>query len=222
MIRNNRYYISFLAGPSDIRNLGIAWINLIFSLIYLVIINAYFDNAVMKSVFIVNIIFCMLCLAYHYMKTINQRYRVLSMVLVTMQVMMILFSIDFMALLMFLSGFRSETYLSFQNKHLVMFVGMMSFIFVISMIYFWRIYVKNNCSKRVYEKKDGFHINRHFSILACVILVMLACYFLYMGLLEALFGLLLALLCTVLFAALIVDAIYGVIYEVQLKDANKK
>lgn len=220
--KNNRYYINFLAGPSKIHNLGIAWINLMFSVIYLVIINAYFDNEVMKSLFIVNIIFCMLCLAYHYMKTINKRYRVLSMVLVTMQVMMILFSIDFMTLLMFLSGFHSETYLSFHNKHLVMYMILISFFFVISMIYFWRIYAKNNRSKGVYENKSAFHFNRHFGILLCVILVILACYFLYMGLLETLFGLLLALICTVLFSALIVDAIYGVIYEVQLKGANKK
>ncbi|MCU7557611.1 hypothetical protein OCL94_07705 [Macrococcus sp. TMW 2.2395] len=205
MKHQQRFYINFLAGPTSLSFLNIAWINFALCLIFYWIIASYFDNPLLVNIFIVAIIFSMGTMIYHRIKAISHRYLKLSMIIVCLQIILMLCLIDFMSLLMFLSSYGRETEITLNNKPLIYFILIIGSIWVLSMIYFVHLYRIERqpfvLLKRCLPKASN-HMTKYIWYLVCIFI------FVSMLFQQTIFiaALALAMLCTFIFSALIIDA----------------
>ncbi|MTB69253.1 hypothetical protein [Streptococcus uberis] len=217
-----RYFVPFLAGPTNSNYLTMGWLNLVFSLLFYWITASFFQTPTMTSLFLIIAIFSIACIAFSFMKRMTQQFEVISMALVFIQIIILIFLIDFMALLMFLSGFGSEKNLNLAtNLPLSIFITIIGLLFLGSLIYFAGLYRKNqNRSETVSQKKEKSRKEQMAKDSVIVFAVILLAGSFIKGKVATFFGLALAILCTFLFSALIIDAIYGMRF-VKNRSSNK-
>ncbi|PNY19783.1 hypothetical protein [Streptococcus parauberis] len=205
-----RYYIGFLSGPTRISHLHLAWINLVFSLLFYWITTTYFQTPKFSLFLILSALYSFFCAIYSLMKKLTYHYKQLSLWLVLSQIILLLFNLDFMGLLMFLSPFQNDKLLSFQNLPFTVYMSLILVVLLISLACFANHYRQAKQEQKEASTKSKLSFAQSGAIIFGIVTSLGG---LVTGGVASLFGIVLGISLTILFAALIIDSIYTIKWQ---------